>query len=333
MKKSNLKADMKRSIADSIRASLDGIVEGYYIVWDTVDSYNTSFKRGCTLKTTEGRTDKIRLLWDHGGDPIGKILELREDSHGAYVKAKLSMGIESVRDKAELINDKAIDCLSFRFGEVQSSIVDGILTFSEINIAEISPVVFEANNDAKITGIRAKDFNETDYKNELNGRGYRLIDSLNGTLSDINWAEGKKTTLARNAIIEFNNLYISWLKEMADNEIEYRCDNELVNAFNKFMGDDTLDNLALNSSFSANELRTLKAGKTINKDVSSLDSNVNTEHKKLRFDKMESVFAELRNGLSPAETMRIRSLLDRQEKPEPAKLDILQKINDNLKTY
>jgi HK97 family phage prohead protease len=63
----------------------DGTFSGYACVWDVVDSYGTTFRRGCFL---EGGLDQgeYALLWMHDPtQPIGAFTA-EEDGHGLLIK-------------------------------------------------------------------------------------------------------------------------------------------------------------------------------------------------------------------------------------------------------
>lgn len=62
----------------------DGTFEGYACVWDVVDTYGTTFRRGSFL---EGGLDQSEyaLLWMHNPtDPVG-IFTAKEDDHGLLI--------------------------------------------------------------------------------------------------------------------------------------------------------------------------------------------------------------------------------------------------------
>jgi len=145
----------KRSIQNAIRSIGDseGIVDAYLTAWDTIDSYKTSFQRGCFKKTFENRANKIKVLWNH--DVLaGKCLEAREDEYGAFVRVQLNLATETGRTAFEHIKAGDVDSFSFGFNVVQDKWVDGIRTFTEVKVLECSPVLFPANDAAVIIDVR-----------------------------------------------------------------------------------------------------------------------------------------------------------------------------------
>jgi len=145
----------KRSIQNSIRSISDseGIVDAYLTAWDTIDSYKTSFQRGCFKKTFENRANKIKVLWNHGV-LAGKCLEAREDEYGAFVRVQLNLATETGRTAFEHIKAGDVDSFSFGFNVIQDKWVDGIRTFTEVKVLECSPVLFPANDAAIIVDVR-----------------------------------------------------------------------------------------------------------------------------------------------------------------------------------
>jgi HK97 family phage prohead protease len=65
-------------------AAADGTFEGYACVWDVVDSYGTTFKRGSFV---EGGLDQgeYALLWMHDPTQVLGAFTAREDNHGLLI--------------------------------------------------------------------------------------------------------------------------------------------------------------------------------------------------------------------------------------------------------
>jgi len=310
------------SLVQEIRANEtdEGIIEGYVAVWDTIDSYNSRFQRGCFKKTLENRMGKIKVLWNHDTEqPIGKLTEIREDDHGLFVRAQLIMGVEKAKETFDLIKGEAIDCFSFGFRTVKDKFENGVQVITEVMLGEISPVVFEANPASQITGVRSTDFNETAEAKELRQRGYMLLSSLDMTLDDIWWGDVKSEEvvgLVNKATSDFANAYTSWAQQVIDirsggTRMDVDSKNELSTSFRKFCQDQTIEDIAQNTSFTIEELRSLKTGKVI-ADVSKLielNEEIQTTHNDVRSKAVETLCDELRLGINPAEATRIEALL------------------------
>ena len=144
-------------------------LEGYGAVFGSptrIDSWEGKFDeiiaRGAFSKTIQER--RPVLQFDHGRDaatgsvPIGAIEEIREDTQGLFVRARLhdNARVEPIR---QAIGSGAIDGMSFRFrvtredwdeesGEVP------VRTIREVELFEVGPVVFPAY-EATTVGVRS----------------------------------------------------------------------------------------------------------------------------------------------------------------------------------
>lgn len=320
------------SLVQEIRAAADnddGIIEGYVAVWGTTDSYNSQFQRGCFKKTIENRMNKIKVLWNHDTDqPIGKLEEIREDDHGLFIRAQLVMDIEKASDKYKLIRSGVIDCFSFGFRTIKDKFENGIQVITEVMLGEVSPVVFEANGAAKITGFRAEDFDETFNWNDLYTRGSMLFNSLAETTNDIWWGEAEhadKPMLLSAAIGDFQTAYVNWAQEWVDLDVDnVRMDvhtkNELSTEFRKYCVDGaTVETIAMSTSLTIDEVRSLKAGNVIADPdrLTDLSVEIKEAHDSVRSKAVQSLCTELRSGINTAEATRIQSLLQKSLSPEP----------------
>lgn len=170
--------------------SVDGdghTLEGYAAVFRSptvIDSWEGTFEeevaRGAFRKTLSERTPVLQF--DHGRDmrtgsvPIGQIEDLREDTKGLFVLARLfdNPVVEPIR---QAIEGGAIDGMSFRFEVMKDRWHDknGVLvkpdelnsllwtqndrsplkrTLLEVKLFELGPVVFPAYEDTSV-GVRS----------------------------------------------------------------------------------------------------------------------------------------------------------------------------------
>lgn len=136
-------------------------VEGYASVFNNVDWYDDVIHYGSFRKTLVERGGKIRFLWQHWPDqPLGKLIELREDNHGLWFKAVIS-DTALGRDVLALLKDGAIDGVSIGFDIPKGSVTyeeddDGntIRHIHEIKLWEISLVTFPANEAATVDAVK-----------------------------------------------------------------------------------------------------------------------------------------------------------------------------------
>jgi len=151
------------------RTSGDGrTLEGYAAVFnaptkirDMVGEFEEVILPGAFTRSLEKRTPVLQF--EHGRDPrvgavpIGRIDDIREDSEGLYVRARLfdNATVEPVR---EAIAERAITGMSFRFsipdgGDRWSKPKGGLerREISEADTAECGPVVFPAYDQTSVS--------------------------------------------------------------------------------------------------------------------------------------------------------------------------------------
>lgn len=325
-----------------LRALEEGTFEGYIAVWNTVDSYKSTFKRGAFSKTIQERGDRIKVLYDHDA-VIGKVVEIREDDKGVFVRGRLTMDLERSRDTHALMMDGVIDTLSFGFSVVDQTYESGVRSINEVKLFEVSPVAFEANENAVVTGVRSAGgedndpviTNEPEEKRgdildavqytEMHRRRRLLIEMLDEQLTDEFYFTSTFELFAENSeklIDEFKDLYMAWAADFAAHytETEARSlagGNALSCAMRQhyIANKTTPEGVAVNTSLSLSELRSLTAGKPIAgiHKLADLPAEIRDAHQQVKREAVEALCAEIRAGLSAAEKERITSLLNMGE--------------------
>ena len=154
------------------QATDDGLtMSGYAAVFGSItriDSWEGRFdeqlSRGAFAQGIRSGKTPV-LMFDHGKHPqigpmpIGKITEMREDSKGLWVEARL-FNNDLVKPVRDAIDGEAITGMSFRFSvpkgkETWDRSTDVPLrTIHEVNCAELGPVVFPAYTDTTV-GVRS----------------------------------------------------------------------------------------------------------------------------------------------------------------------------------
>ena len=354
-----------RNFTPEIRAEGDEYVfEGYAVTWDSVDSYESTFKAGAFKKTIAERGNRIKVLWNHNTDePIGKIIEIREDSKGLFVRGLLTKGVVKADDVFKNLKAGVIDTLSFGFAPLQSREIQNVRQITEVKLYEVSPVTFEANDTAVITDVREaaqkviddkaaeekaaqekrdEDFNESLLNAKLYQGGWMLMDALYDTLSDCWWTDDSASVISKLdvALSSFHAAYLTWAKDYVARFWETRklamSKNDLSKAF---ITEETrsIEVMSQETSFTIAELKTLSSGAILPKESRSklveLPELVRSAHQKERSKVVEALCDELREGgFSPAEKMRFDALLGLEErKEEPTAISQLAKIRANLK--
>ena len=140
----------------------EGIFTGYAAVFNVVDDGGDIIEPGAFTKTIAERgptgKDRIKILALHNDKwlPIGKPLELYEDSYGLFVKGKISnttMG----NDVKTLLKDKVLTELSIGYDAIKSIYdKEGRRILKELRLYEFSPITWAMNSAAAVTGYKAK---------------------------------------------------------------------------------------------------------------------------------------------------------------------------------
>ena len=168
-----------------IKASAENTIEGYAAYFGNVDSYGDIIEQGAFSKTLKENNNRVKVLWQHNtNEPIGKPIQMEQDSKGLYIKAKISM-TDVGRKAMELMRDGVIDEMSIGYDIIKDEFKGKNRMLKELRLWEFSPVTFAANEKARITS--AKNFNDLLYdikhadKNEI----INAITKLNELLASL----------------------------------------------------------------------------------------------------------------------------------------------------
>jgi HK97 family phage prohead protease len=185
-----------KSFGFEVRATDDNHFEGYASVFRNVDSYGDVIEPGAFKKTITEHAKRVKVLWQHDPyTPIGKPVEMQEDNHGLYVKAKISQTDEGKR-AIILMRDGVIDELSIGFNTVKDEWdkENNTRKIKEVKLWEFSPVTFAANDQAVITGVKSNRFSQllANINQELRNGGQAInrekieqaIEALKALLTD-----------------------------------------------------------------------------------------------------------------------------------------------------
>lgn len=165
MKKSNIGTpqEQKAFAFDITNVDMTGrTVEGYGAAFGNVDAYGDVIHKGAFTKTISERGQKVKFLYQHDTEMVlGRIVELREDDRGLFVKAIVS-DTQLGRDVLALLKDGALDGLSIGYDVIKGGLdytenKDGSVTrnLREIRLWEISLVTFPANEAATVVALKA----------------------------------------------------------------------------------------------------------------------------------------------------------------------------------
>ena len=134
----------------------EGTFTGYASTFsDVPDSYGDIVDPGAFKKTLKAQKGRIVSLFNHSFmEPIGKPIEMSEDDKGLLIKTKLSLDVRRARETLALIKDGVITQMSIGYQTIKEKTIDGIRHLQELKLYDVSPVVFAANTEAVITGVK-----------------------------------------------------------------------------------------------------------------------------------------------------------------------------------
>lgn len=164
-----------RNVRASLKAAGEGIVEGYGSVFDVVDSYADVVEKGAFARTL--KEDRApAMLWQHDpAEPIGVWETLREDDTGLFVRGRFA-GTQRGQEAYELVKIGALSGLSIGYSVRDARMEkNGVRVLTDIDLWEVSPVTFPANDAARITRVKATDIqNRTDFERFLRDAGFSI---------------------------------------------------------------------------------------------------------------------------------------------------------------
>lgn len=145
----------------TITKSLDeaGEFEGYASVFDTEDHHGDTVRKGAFkagLQKLAREKKKLKMLYNHR-ELIGVFKEADEDDTGLYVRGKLTLGVQKADEARLLMMDEALDAMSIG-GYLRKQRTDQKTSkreLLEIELREISPVVFPALDAARIVSVKS----------------------------------------------------------------------------------------------------------------------------------------------------------------------------------
>lgn len=138
----------------------EGVFEGYASVFGTIDSYDDIVAPGAFAKTLTDHRSKSRMpamLFQHDvSRPIGVYEAMREDEKGLFARGRLALKTPDGAATYELLKMGAMSGLSIGFRTKKSTFDNesSIRTLTEVQLFEVSPVVFPANDPARISSVK-----------------------------------------------------------------------------------------------------------------------------------------------------------------------------------
>ncbi|WP_303674798.1 HK97 family phage prohead protease [Vampirovibrio chlorellavorus] len=140
----------------------DGTFEGYGSIFGNIDADGDVIEPGAfgkSLMNHKTSNTQPALLWMHDPyNPVGRYLEVREDSRGLYVKGQLILESSQGRDAYALLKGGAINGLSIGYvpKEWEFDRAQKARKLKEVDLWEVSLVTFPANSMARVMVVKNK---------------------------------------------------------------------------------------------------------------------------------------------------------------------------------
>lgn len=308
---------LRRESKSPVTSGEEGVIEGYIAVWNTVDSYQSTFVKGAFSDTIKSRGDRVKVMSDHNS-LIGKAISIEEDDHGVLVRGKINLDTSRGMDVFRLCQDGTYDGMSFAFSipPGKSYTRNGIEYITGVELFEFGPVTFPANENAVIIGTRSADFNADFEEAVESGLGRVALYVLEQTLCDIRWSGESDMTIIvaklDKAISDFHAAYITWAKD-------YFLDDPGADIFKLLsqLGMDDTD-IVSTSPLTMEDMRSMRTGGYVEDYKLTQFPELLAHNKAVRMNTLERIFKEIRAGLQPAEKSRLLALLGADSEYKPS---------------
>ncbi len=148
-----------------------GVFHGYASVFHTRDNQQDIVLPGA-FKHALARD--IKLLWQHDvREPIGVIDELKEDTHGLFVRGRLLMDVGRGREAYALLKSGAINGLSIGYTARESEYdTHGVRYLKDVDLWEVSLVTFPAHPQAGVTFVKSLPATLREFEHFLRDAGF-----------------------------------------------------------------------------------------------------------------------------------------------------------------
>lgn len=140
----------------------NGTIEGYGSVFNVKDHDGEIVAPGAFTESLDWYRDKglkVPMLWMHQSyEPLGAWDEAKEDGHGLFLRGKMLIEeVPAAREKHALAEAGALSGLSigFRTQKSRNDLERNAVVIEKLRLWEVSLVTFPANDDARVTAVKA----------------------------------------------------------------------------------------------------------------------------------------------------------------------------------
>lgn len=139
-----------------------GVFEGYASRFGNEDQGQDVVVRGAFANSLRLRgINGIKMLHEHNClEPVGKWIDLSEDDHGLRAKGQLLLDLPKAKEVYTLLKNQVLDGLSIGFRVVKAESGRGneaVRKLLEVDLREISTVMFPMNEEAVISAVKSTD--------------------------------------------------------------------------------------------------------------------------------------------------------------------------------
>lgn len=135
----------------------NGIFSGYASVFNMIDH------QGDTIMQDAFNIEQnsVVILWQHiQEEPIGKVLEIKQDEKGLYIRGQLITDIKKGYEAYRLLQSGIINGLSIGYiaRDYEIDQKTGARIIKKLDLVEVSLVTFPANDSARVLCVKSDDF-------------------------------------------------------------------------------------------------------------------------------------------------------------------------------
>lgn len=174
-----------------------GEFKGYGSVFGEMDTYRDIIVKGAfkkSLKALKASKRPLPALWQHKYDePIGLYPVVEEDEKGLYVEGRLLIhDVARAREAHALMKAGIVSGLSIGYYVMDDSWneKERIRTLKEVDLVEVSPVTFPANDSARVGAVKMK----------LAHGAYPSLPEFEGILREAGFSKSQATVIANRGL-------------------------------------------------------------------------------------------------------------------------------------
>lgn len=188
-----------------------GVLVGYASKFNVLDQQGDIVMPGAFAASLRKKRGRFPFLFSHDPkQPIGQITEAEEDRRGLKIRVKLALGVQRAQEVYTLMKEGILKGLSIGFRTVKEGVdkTRKARLLEELDLWEVSAVVFPANVQATVTGVKDDafvwgDVDDHDTDDEITRAFAWLAD----------FQEERKSTSVKSQVTD-NGAPFAWIAEL-----------------------------------------------------------------------------------------------------------------------